>query len=109
MVALQQTTRTVPIIFVSIVDPVGAGFVESLARPGGNVTGFSLFEYGLSGKWPELLKEIATGVTRTAIRTSSGHRRRTESGPKAAMRRRFLLRCTPLTHPRPAIVSPRSL
>jgi putative tryptophan/tyrosine transport system substrate-binding protein len=67
MVALQQTTRTVPIIFVTIVDPVGAGFVESLARPGGNVTGFSLFEYGLSGKWLELLKEIAPGVTRAAV------------------------------------------
>ena len=67
MVALQQTTRTVPIIFVTIIDPVGAGFVESLARPGGNVTGFSLFEYGLSGKWLELLKEIAPGVTRVAV------------------------------------------
>jgi ABC-type uncharacterized transport system substrate-binding protein len=65
--ALQQTTRTVPIVFVSIADPVGAGFVESLARPGGNVTGFSLFEYGLSGKWLELLKEIAPGVTRAAV------------------------------------------
>ena len=67
MVALQQTTRTVPIIFVTIIDPVGAGFVESLARPGGNVTGFSLFEYGLSGKWVELLKEIAPGVMRVAV------------------------------------------
>jgi len=59
--------RTVPIVFVSIIDPVGAGFVESLARPGGNVTGFSLFEYGLSGKWLELLKEIAPSVTRAAV------------------------------------------
>src|SRR5215831_4486872 len=67
MVELQQTTRTVPIIFVTIVDPVGAGFVESLARPGGNVTGFSLFEYGLSGKWLELLKEITSGVRRVAV------------------------------------------
>jgi putative ABC transport system substrate-binding protein len=67
MAALQQTTRTVPIIFVTIIDPVGAGFVESLARPGGNVTGFSLFEYGLSGKWLELLKEIAPGVMRVAV------------------------------------------
>ena len=65
--ALQQTTRTVPIVFVSVVDPVGAGFVESLARPGGNLTGFSVFEYGLSGKWLELLKEIAPGVTRAAV------------------------------------------
>ena len=65
--ALQQTTRTVPIVFVTVIDPVGAGYVESLARPGGNLTGFSLFEYGLSGKWLELLKEIAPGVTRVAV------------------------------------------
>jgi len=65
--ALQQTTRTVPIVFVSVVDPVGAGFVESLASPGGNLTGFSVFEYGLSGKWLELLKEIAPGMTRAAV------------------------------------------
>jgi putative tryptophan/tyrosine transport system substrate-binding protein len=67
MGAMQQTTRTVPIVFVTVIDPVGAGFVESLARPGGNVTGFSLFEYGLSGKWLELLKEIAPGVMRVAV------------------------------------------
>jgi putative ABC transport system substrate-binding protein len=67
MGALQQTTRTVPIVFVGIVDPVGAGLVESLARPGGNATGFTLFEYSLSGKWLELLKEIAPGVTRAAV------------------------------------------
>src|SRR5262245_2748011 len=65
--ALQQTTRTVPIVLVTIVDPVGAGYVESLAHPGGNITGFSLFEYTLSGKWLELLKEIAPGVTRAAV------------------------------------------
>jgi putative tryptophan/tyrosine transport system substrate-binding protein len=59
MGALQQTTRTVPIVFVTIIDPVGAGFVESLAHPAGNVTGFMQFEYSLSGKWLELLKEIA--------------------------------------------------
>ena len=67
MSALQLTTRTVPIVFVNIIDPVGAGYVESLARPGGNVTGFTPFEYGLSGKWLELLKEIAPGVTRAAV------------------------------------------
>jgi putative ABC transport system substrate-binding protein len=67
LVALQQTTRTVPIVFVNVADPVGAGFVESLARPGGNVTGFALFEYSLSGKWLELLKEIAPRVTRVAV------------------------------------------
>src|SRR6516162_95943 len=67
MGALQRMRTTVPIVFVSIIDPVGAGFVESLARPGGNVTGFTNFEYGLSGKWPELLKEIAPSVTRAAV------------------------------------------
>ena len=64
---LQQATRTVPIVFTQIADPVGAGFVESLARPGGNATGFTSFEYGMSGKWLELLKEIAPGVTRAAV------------------------------------------
>ena len=64
---LLQATRTVPIVFVIVADPVGAGFVDSLARPGGNATGFMLFEYSLSGKWLELLKEIAPGVTRAAV------------------------------------------
>ena len=67
MAPLLQATRTVPIVFAIVVDPVGAGFVESLARPGGNATGFMLFEYSLSGKWLELLKEIAPGVTRAAV------------------------------------------
>ena len=65
--ALQQTTRTIPIVFTTVVDPVGGGFAETLAHPGGNITGFSLFEYTLSGKWLELLKEIAPGVTRAAV------------------------------------------
>ena len=65
--ALLQATRTVPIVFAIVVDPVGAGFVASLARPGGNATGFLMFEYGLSGKWLELLKQIAPGVTRAAV------------------------------------------
>jgi putative tryptophan/tyrosine transport system substrate-binding protein len=64
---LLQATRTVPIVFVSVIDPVGAGFVDSLARPGGNATGFTVFEYGMSGKWLELLKEIAPRVTRAAV------------------------------------------
>jgi ABC-type uncharacterized transport system substrate-binding protein len=64
---LLQATRTVPIVFVIVPDPVGAGFVNSLARPGGNATGFIQFEYGISGKWLELLKQIAPGVTRGAI------------------------------------------
>ena len=65
--ALQQVTRTVPIVFVLVPDPVGAGFVDSLAHPGGNVTGFTPFEYGISAKWLELLKEIAPGVKRVAV------------------------------------------
>ena len=65
--ALQAVTRTVPIVFAHAVDPVGAGFVDSLARPGGNTTGFVLFEYGLGAKWLELLKEIAPNVTRVAV------------------------------------------
>src|SRR5256714_640232 len=67
MASLVQATRTVPIVFVAVADPVGAGFVKSLARPGGNVTGFIQFEYTLSGKWLELLKQIAPGVTRVAV------------------------------------------
>jgi putative ABC transport system substrate-binding protein len=62
-----EATRTVPIVFTLTVDPVGGGFVDSLARPGGNVTGFMLFEYSLSGKWLELLKQIAPDVTRAAV------------------------------------------
>ena len=64
---LLQATRAVPIVFAYVADPVGAGFVDSLARPGGNATGFISFEYGISGKWLELLKQIAPGVTRAAI------------------------------------------
>ena len=64
---LLQATRTVPIVFPVVPDPVGAGFVDSLARPGGNATGFMTFEYSLSGKWLELLKQIAPGVTRVAV------------------------------------------
>ena len=64
---LLQATRTVPIVFPVVVDPVGAGFVDSLARPGGNATGFMNFEYSIGGKWLELLKQIAPGVTRVAV------------------------------------------
>jgi ABC-type uncharacterized transport system substrate-binding protein len=64
---LLQASRTVPIVFVTVPDPVGAGFVDSLARPGGNATGFLAFEYGVSGKWLELLKHIAPDVTRVAV------------------------------------------
>src|SRR5215472_9048960 len=67
VLALQQTGRSVPIVFAAVADPVGAGFVDRLARPGGNVTGFMAFEYSLSGKWLELLKEIAPGMKRAAV------------------------------------------
>src|SRR6266566_1533135 len=64
---LLKATRTVPIVFAAVNDPVGAGFVDSLARPGGNATGFASFEYAIAGKWLELLKQIAPGVTRAAV------------------------------------------
>jgi ABC-type uncharacterized transport system substrate-binding protein len=62
-----EATRTIPIVFVQVIDPVGSGFIKSLARPGGNVTGFTQFEYSLAAKWVELLKEIAPHVTRAAV------------------------------------------
>jgi len=65
--ALQQATRTVPIVFANVTDPVGAGYVDSLARPGGNITGFTPLEFGFSAKWLGLLKEIAPRVTRVAV------------------------------------------
>jgi putative tryptophan/tyrosine transport system substrate-binding protein len=65
--ALQQITRTIPIVFVQVIDPVGTGLITGLARPGGNTTGFTVFEYGLSPKWLALLKEIAPRVTRAAV------------------------------------------
>src|SRR4051794_29533199 len=64
---LQQATRTIPTVFVNAPDPVGAGFVQSMAQPGGNITGFSNFEYSMSGKWAELLKQIAPNVTRALL------------------------------------------
>src|SRR5262245_27204664 len=65
--SLQQLNRSVPIVFANVTDPVGGGYVATLARPGGNTTGFTTFEYGMSGKWLELLKEIAPGTTRVAV------------------------------------------
>ena len=65
--SLQEATRTVPVVFAGVVDPVGAGFVESMARPGGNTTGFISFEYAIGAKWLELLKEVAPNVTRAAV------------------------------------------
>jgi ABC-type uncharacterized transport system substrate-binding protein len=72
VVALQQATRTVPLVFTMVADPVGAGLVESLAHPGGNTTGFTLYEYNMSAKWLELLKEIAPGVKRVAVIREAG-------------------------------------
>jgi putative tryptophan/tyrosine transport system substrate-binding protein len=69
---LLQTTRSVPIVFPAVGDPVGAGFVDNLAQPGGNVTGFMSFEYSFSGKWLELLKQIAPTVTRAAVLRDPG-------------------------------------
>jgi ABC-type uncharacterized transport system substrate-binding protein len=69
---LQQATRTVPVVFAQSLDPVGNGYIESMARPGGNATGFIQFEYSLSGKWMELLKEIAPSVTRAAVLREPG-------------------------------------
>jgi ABC-type uncharacterized transport system substrate-binding protein len=69
---LLQTTRSVPIVFNSVVDPVGGGFIDSLARPGGNATGFILFDYALAAKWVELLKQIAPTVTRVAVLRDAG-------------------------------------
>ena len=71
--ALQRITRSLPIVFVGVTDPVGAGLVDTLARPGGNVTGFMLFEYSSSGKWLELLKQIAPRVTRVAVLRDSAN------------------------------------
>ena len=70
--ALLEASRTMPIVFAQGLDPVGAGFVESLARPGGNATGFTQFEYSLSGKWLEVLKEVAPGVTRVGVLREAG-------------------------------------
>ncbi|HZP68579.1 MAG TPA: ABC transporter substrate-binding protein [Pseudolabrys sp.] len=69
---LLRATRTVPIVFAVVADPVGAGFVDSLARPGGNVTGFMAFEYAISGKWLELLKQLVPGLTRAAVLRDAG-------------------------------------
>ena len=72
LIPLLQVTRTIPIVFTIVPDPVGAGFIDSLARPGGNATGFVQFEFGLSGKWLELLKEVAPDVTRVAVLREPG-------------------------------------
>jgi putative tryptophan/tyrosine transport system substrate-binding protein len=67
VLTLQRASRTIPIVFVNVIDPVGAGFIDSLSRPGGNATGFTIFEFSMGGKWLELLKQIAPGITRAAL------------------------------------------
>ena len=88
--ALQSATRTVPIVFVTVIDPVGAGFIESLARPGGNATGFTRYEYGMGGKWLELLKEIDPRVTRVAVLRDTGVRPGAGSWARSSPSRRRL-------------------
>ena len=70
--ALQQATRSIPIVFTSVIDPVGSGLIASLSHPGGNATGFSLFEFDIAGKWVDLLKQAAPSVTRVAVLRDSG-------------------------------------
>ena len=70
---LQQATRTLPIVFVNVIDPIGAGFVESLSRPGGNLTGFTIYDYGISSKWLELLKEVTPALMRVAVLRDPGN------------------------------------
>jgi putative ABC transport system substrate-binding protein len=67
LAAVRQQTHSIPVVFVNISDPVGTGFVQNLARPGGNITGFTNFEYGIGGKWLQLLKQIAPNLTRAAV------------------------------------------
>ena len=96
VVALLQVTRTVPIVFTVAGDPVGAGFVESLARPGGNVTGFMNFEYSVSGKWLELLKEIAPNVTRVAVPRDAAYPPGSASLPAPGRRASFRVEVVPV-------------
>jgi putative tryptophan/tyrosine transport system substrate-binding protein len=95
--ALQQTTRTVPIVFVTAIDPVGAGLVASLARPGGNATGFAAYEFSLAAKWLQLLKEIAPGVTRVGVmRDATGNAGIGQWAVIQAFAEQLGVECTPL-------------
>jgi putative ABC transport system substrate-binding protein len=106
---LQRITRTIPIVFVQTVDPVSAGLVASLAHPGSNATGFTVFEYGISGKWLELLKEIAPRVTRAAvIRDPTAAPRSAWWARSNRSRRRSGWSCARSRHVRPARSSARS-
>ena len=94
---LQQLTRTIPIVFVQVADPVGGGFVESLAHPGGNATGFSNFEFDISGKWLELLREIAPHTVRTAaLRDPSNPTGTAQFGAIQALGRALGIDVTPI-------------
>src|SRR5215831_16538324 len=96
---LLESTRTVPIVFAIVPDPVGSGFVKCLSRPGGNATGFMMFEYSLCGKWPALLKEIAPHTTRAAVLRESC--RTSRAGLPAHSVRGTLLPCRPPRSTRP--------
>src|SRR5262245_25662671 len=88
--ALLKVTRSVPIVFPAVVDPVGAGFIDSLARPGGNATGFTSYEYSLAAKWVELLKQIAPNVSRRQSCATSPHLLAPASSASSRLRRRRL-------------------
>ena len=88
--ALQRVTRSVPIVFANIIDPVGAGFVRSLAHPGGNTTGFTSFEYSISGKWLELLKKLAPQTTRIAVLRDPATRLPLDNSPRSNPQPRFI-------------------
>ena len=104
--ALQQVSRTVPIVFVEVTDPVNRGLVASLARPGGNTTGFTQFEFSISGKWLELLKQIAPNVKRAAvIRDPSKSRGSASSLLSRRYRRHWAWRSARLTRVMPAVLS----
>jgi ABC-type uncharacterized transport system substrate-binding protein len=85
---VRRATRTVPIVFVQVIDPVGGGFVDNLAKPGGNVTGFMQYEYGMSGKWLELLKEIVPQLTQVASFVIPATPLRSGSSPPSSQLRR---------------------
>ena len=95
--ALVRETQTIPIVIVTVADPISSGFVTSLARPGGNVTGFALYKSGMGGKWLELLRQIAPGVTRVALLFN----------PEQAYRSNST--CPPLKPQRHPLVSRRAL
>ena len=106
---LLEATRTVPIVFAGVGDPVAGGYVESQARPGGNAAGFTVFEYSMSGKWLELLKEVAPRVTRSAVlRDATIAAGPGQFGASRRWRHRSAWTCAPLTYAMPARSNARS-